>query len=170
MKMNSLIGFGLLGAGAYFVMKYLGYDPLALIGGGSHTDATQTPSTETQTQQQALTTLQLVANAVVADRQSPNDYHSVDFWNYYYKRVRGVDAPSPETLFPNENRDRNIAIGEWWTAMTGKGMTGLGCPTLCNMQWGGLSAIARPSVINPWANKRSAQASAFESAIKRIGY
>lgn len=123
MKSSNLIGIGLVGVGGYFLLKYMGVD---LFGSTPAPTTTTTTSTTNGTSSVAQTTKQLIANALVADNQNPNAYHSVDYWNFYYNRVRGVNGPAPEDLFPGADRNKNYSLDEWWAAMAGDGFSGLG--------------------------------------------
>ena len=54
-----------------------------------------------------------------------NNYSAYVF-NSYYKMVRGVDAPLG-VMFPNDDLTTKLyTISEWWTALTGQGLSGLG--------------------------------------------
>lgn len=189
MKLNSLIGLAIAGGGAYLLLRYLGY-----FGGTTATTTTTTtasagtpvatgsgtattPQAANPQNTSAATTKQMVINALVADKQDPNAYQSVDYWNFYYNLVRGIPGPSPSDLIPNITPGYKLSIDDWWNAMvghgfSGMGLAGLGCPTLCNTAWGGLSSIARS--VNPYANPLGQvygnylRPSGFERAVKFI--
>lgn len=97
-------------------------------GATNTTNATQGTVGQQQTGSSAVAnqTLNAVLNAMVAGGEDPTKYHTVDTWNFYYNLVRGVPGPSPEELFPTKPRTQAYSIGEWWTAMTAKGLSGLG--------------------------------------------
>lgn len=138
--MNKFLGIGLAVGGALIVAKYLGYD----IGIGDDTPIEPSGSVNTSNPnaQAASTTKQMIIGALVQAGLSANTYRTVHQFNYYYKLVRGVDAPAPEEL--GLDGDRLYSIDEYWSAMTGKGISGL-------ERWkGGLGTIANH--VNPYLN------------------
>lgn len=147
--MNTL----LIAGGGYFVLKYLGIDPLASLGSmfsgvtssinGSN-DGVSTPQANGPV---TVNIKGMIAAAMTADGMDPNNHlFSVDVWNWYYNKVRGVVGPSPEELFANHERNTNYTLDEYWSAMAARGFSGL--YSYHGMQ-GGLGVIAR---MNPWIN------------------
>jgi hypothetical protein len=130
--MNDLIKYGAIGIGGYFVLKYVfGIDLLTSFETPAVSTATaSTPQAADPTNAAkaagTATTLELLKQAMVADKQDPTVLHSVDVWNYYYNKVRGVAGPAPEELFPGVDRNKNYTLNEWWTAMSGAGFSGMG--------------------------------------------
>lgn len=125
----------LIGGGAFIVYEMFLKPQTAVATTGGTTATTQNTTNATQgsvsTQQPSNTavanqTLQAVLNAMVAAGEDPTKYHSVDTWNFYYQLIRGIPGPAPEQLFPNNPRTQTYSIGEWWAAMTGAGLSGIG--------------------------------------------
>lgn len=143
--MNTL----LIAGGGYFVLKYLGIDPLASIESlfsGSHILSSPVPEVPSTPQANGPITVDIkgmISNAMVADGLNPNNLFSVDVFNWYYHKLRGVTGPSPEELFANHDRNTNYTLDEYWGAMAGKGFSGL--YSYHGMQ--GLGLIGR---MNPW--------------------
>ncbi len=142
MKLNSLLGWGLAVGGGYLLLRYLGYDPLSYftgsttaavttVGSGTPVNVSGASSSSPQAQTQQATisqsnTKSQVLAALAADKVNVNNYQSSDLFNYYYQKVRGIPAPSPETLFPGVDRNMLHSFDEWWNAMTAQGMSGIG--------------------------------------------
>lgn len=158
MKLNSLLGVGLVAGGGYFLLKYLGYDPLSFLTPATTTQNNNGTSPQANQQTQTIdATLQSLINTLIDDHQDPASFQSADYWNFYYAKVRGIPGPSPTDLFPTQGSGYKMSITEWWAAMKGKGfsglacgncgMHGLGCPTLCNAAWGGMSGVAPRHII-----------------------
>lgn len=125
----------LIGGGAFVVYELFLKPQQAGIATAGTTADTQNTTNATQgtvsSQQPTNTvvanqTLQAVINAMATAGEDPTRYHSVDTWNYYYQLVRGIPGPAPESLFPSNPRTQTYSIGEWWAAMTGAGMSGIG--------------------------------------------
>ena len=112
-------------AGGFLAYKFLGTTSSVAASSGTTntTNATQQNTIDTQ---MALNTLNQVAQLMQQGGDSPNGYHSVDVYNYYYKTVRGVNGPDAATLFPNNDPAKLYGIMEWWNAMTGQGFSGMG--------------------------------------------
>ena len=131
MKIGSLIGWGIAIGGGYILLKSLGYDPLDFIHMASAGTPVVTGGTGTSTSPQANNpiadnTLSQLLSWAKAHGMDTTGLHNTDYWNYLYQMVRGISAPAPEDLFPGVDRGKNYSIAEWWSAMTGKGMSGLG--------------------------------------------
>src|ERR1017187_10282667 len=163
---NDLIKYGAIAIGGYFILKYMGIDVLSAWDGSVVTTTTPaTTTTSPQAQQQTaaqITTLQLVSNAVTAAKIDTTSYQSVDTWNYYYKQVRGIPGPAPETLFVGVDRNKLYSINEWWTAMTGQGFSG----------FRGLGTIAH--YVNPYWNpnggkRHNLAANGMEKYVIKLG-
>jgi len=148
-----LLNVALIAGGGYFVLKYLGID---LLSGLEHsmgiipgTSSTATPGVTTTPQASGPVTADIksliAAEVSKDDAAGPHNLYSVDVWNYYYKKVRGIDGPSPEDLFPGHDRNTHYSLDEYWGAMAGKGFSGL--YSYHGMQ--GMGLVAR---MNPWVN------------------
>jgi hypothetical protein len=126
MQAKNLLMWGAGIVGGYFILKDMfGYDILANFGVTPATTGTS-PQASNPAVTAAATTLQKISDMVKASGGDPSGYQSVDFWNYNYKLVRGIDGPAPEALFPNVDRNKTYSLTEWWSAMTGAGFSGLG--------------------------------------------
>lgn len=156
---DNMVKWGLIGVGGYLVLKYLGYDPLTSIEGwfkgttsvstagagvpvptGTGTTGSTPISNPVQSSASQVTTAQAVLAAASADNVDVNSYQTTDLWNWYYQKVRGIAAPSPETLFPGVDRNMKHSFSEWWGAMTSNGLSGV---------YGGMGIIA--NYVNPYA-------------------
>lgn len=130
---NDIIKYGAMAVGGYFVLKYFGIDLLntgvtvnpPVITSTQAANASQ-PAASPQVAASQATTLQLLQKAFLADRGDPTSYQSSDVWGFYYSKARGIPAASPEDLFPGVDRSKLYSLGEWWSAMTAKGFSGLG--------------------------------------------
>jgi hypothetical protein len=129
---NDLIKYGAIAVGGYFVLKYFGIDLLHMGGpvpvAITNTQAANASMTTASPQVAAsqMTTLQKLQKAVIDSNSDPNSYQSSDFWGYYYAQARGIAAAAPEELFPGVDRNKLYSLAEWWSAMVGKGFSGLG--------------------------------------------
>lgn len=121
-----LLGIGLTVVGGYVVAKMLGYDPLAFLEHSMQTTPLVSSPQANDVISTAGATKDLVISAARTGGVSPTSYQSSDIWDYFYQRVRGIPAPSPEDLFPGADRNKMYSIDEWWVAMVKKGMSGLG--------------------------------------------
>jgi hypothetical protein len=125
--MSDLIKYGAIGVGGYFLLRYFGIDLLA--GFGTPAAAVVPVSTPQANDAaiQAATAANVKGQVYAASGVSgASTLQSVDFWNYYYQKVRGIAGPAPEDLFPGVDRNKTYTIDEWWVAMTGKGFSGMG--------------------------------------------
>jgi hypothetical protein len=48
-----------------------------------------------------------------------------DQWNYFYRQVRGVDGPDPETVFPGQDRTFLLTLDEYWAGASQHGLSGI---------------------------------------------
>jgi hypothetical protein len=129
---NDLIKYGAMAVGGYFVLKYFGIDLLNLgtvaptaITNTQAANASMTTASPQVAASQA-TTLQILQKALIAGKVDPTSYQNSDLWGYYYAQARGIPAAAPEDLFPGVDRNKLYSLTEWWSAMVGKGFSGLG--------------------------------------------
>jgi hypothetical protein len=119
----------LLAVGGYFLFSKIGSGtPVAPAGTTNTTNANQ--DTVSQQQQVNQVAANHTINAIIADMTSngedPSKYYSTDKWGFYYRRTRGIDAPTQDVLFPGDPANKMYSLPEWWGAMTGHGFSGIG--------------------------------------------
>lgn len=144
-----LLNLALVAGGGYFVLKYLGIDLLDSFISTVHPNATQVPAVGATPQANGPVTIDIknmISAAMMADGMNPNTHmFSVDVWNWYYNKVRGVNGPSPEDLFSNRDRNTNYTLDEYWNAMASRGFSGL-------YSYHGMQGMGMISRMNPWIN------------------
>ena len=69
----------------------------------------------------ALTTKSLVQAAATKDGFTMGNVWQ---WDYYYNKVRGVDADLASKI-PEDQRAKNLTFDEWWTVAAANGLSGI---------------------------------------------
>lgn len=116
--MGKLIGWGLAIGGGYLLLDHLGLIPSTVPVATGVTTSPQAANPMSD-----ATKGQLIS-ALAADHIT--GYQSADLYGWYYQKVRGIAAPAPETLFVGADRNKLYSFDEWWSAMVGAGMSGMG--------------------------------------------
>ena len=129
--MSDLIKYAAIGIGGYFLYEWLVTNgilgtavatPVITTSAAVNPSAVVNPSTAIA----GNTLSKLTAILLASNANLPGSYQNVDTWNFYYRSVRGVAGPAPETLFPGVDRNKMYSLAEYWSAMTGAGFSGLG--------------------------------------------
>lgn len=128
--MRDIFKYGLLAVGGYFLYKQFQPQLASLLpspGGGIQPVVPSKPEVKTEAEAPKLNTKNLVLKAA-AGQLADDQLLSGDQWNYFYEKVRGTSGPDPTELWPDRDRAFRMSVDEWWSSVSAKGFTGLGCP------------------------------------------
>lgn len=126
-----MIGWLIAGGAALYLADKMGYLSGLNIGGGTTVQQTPADSPQANNPNTAQTngTLTNMIQLMQQYNQDPmKQNYGAWVYNFYYKMLRGIDAPDPYTMFPNRPNLANetMPINDWWAAMTGNGFSGMG--------------------------------------------
>lgn len=124
--MNKVIGWGIAAFGGYFVLKAMGYDVLSMLPSATVNGTATSPQANNPTSAASGQLITAIFNKIVANKVDPNSYQTVDVWNTFYVMVKNTPGPSPEELFPTQDRNTTMTFGQYAAGLTAKGMSGLG--------------------------------------------
>ncbi len=125
--MNPYLKYALIAGGAYLIF----HDQVnTWLSGLLGTETT--PQNENTPEQPAISS-SVLSTAALMDAASQNDGFriagggrmSYDHWHYYYKQVRGIDAPAFEKVFPGRDRGLLLSLDEWIAATASHGLAGV---------------------------------------------
>lgn len=124
--MNKAIGIGIALFGGYFLLKAMGVDILGSSVPSATSTSSTTPQASTPISQASNQLITAIYNNIIAAKADPNAYWTVDYWNTFYKAVKGIDGPSPESLFPGVDRNNTYTFSQYAAGLVKQGLSGLG--------------------------------------------